>query len=252
MNYKENKWTHEEIEKLNELYQIYSTKDIAKLMDKSESSILNAIGRYKIKCNNKNKKIFATRRYWTEDELNYVKILYNEGKSINEIATTLDRSIGSVRDILYRLNLVATRDTWFWTEEEDLILKDNNNLSINELQKLLPHRTKHSISGRKSTIGAYQIVFKSPYKFRGKHGREHEYVMSNYLNRQLEDTEHVHHINCNTRDNKIENLYLTDNSNHKKIHIQLNKLLNSIVPFLLKNGIIKFNDGIYYSDETTN
>lgn len=46
---------------------------------------------------------------------------------------------------------------------------------------------------------------------------EHRYLMEKKLNRKLMKYEHVHHINGNSLDNRIENLYLVNWSKHGKI-----------------------------------
>ena len=47
---------------------------------------------------------------------------------------------------------------------------------------------------------------------------EHRHVMSLHLKRGLETSEHVHHINKNPLDNRIENLVIMSPSDHKKLH----------------------------------
>ncbi len=48
--------------------------------------------------------------------------------------------------------------------------------------------------------------------------KEHRRIMEVHLGRKLLRTEIVHHINNNPKDNRIENLLLTNASDHGKIH----------------------------------
>jgi hypothetical protein len=47
---------------------------------------------------------------------------------------------------------------------------------------------------------------------------EHRIVMENHLNRLLKDDEIIHHINENTKDNRLENLQLMKREEHKQFH----------------------------------
>lgn len=48
--------------------------------------------------------------------------------------------------------------------------------------------------------------------------RVHRIVMMAFLKRELAENEHVHHINFNKLDNRIENLQLLSRAEHLKIH----------------------------------
>ena len=50
----------------------------------------------------------------------------------------------------------------------------------------------------------------------------------------------AHHINLDKLDNRIENLFITED--HEKIHEQL----FSLTSLLLKAGFLKFNEGRYF------
>lgn len=52
----------------------------------------------------------------------------------------------------------------------------------------------------------------------------HRWVMEQYLNRRLSRNEHIHHINGNGLDNRVENLILISNSEHGKLHRKLKPL----------------------------
>jgi len=53
---------------------------------------------------------------------------------------------------------------------------------------------------------------------------EHRVVMENYLGRILEDDEVVHHCNKNIKDNRIENLELMLDSEHRRLHAKRGRL----------------------------
>lgn len=75
--------------------------------------------------------------------------------------------------------------------------------------------------GKKVEQGdGYMLVYCPEYPSAKPNGYvlEHRLVMANYLGRPLKQEEHVHHINGNKKDNRIENLEIVSNAEHRKEH----------------------------------
>lgn len=61
----------------------------------------------------------------------------------------------------------------------------------------------------------------------GKQYRLHRYIMEQHLGRKLERWEHVHHINDDSHDNRLENLVVVSNSDHQKLEYKFRKKIIS-------------------------
>ena len=68
--------------------------------------------------------------------------------------------------------------------------------------------------GGKSRLGKYMSIRVGHRKYQ----LEHRYVMEQHLGRKLKRSEHIHHINHEPLDNRIENLEIIDASTHIKMH----------------------------------
>jgi len=55
-------------------------------------------------------------------------------------------------------------------------------------------------------------------RIEGKTVGEHRYLMEQHLGRNLLKTEHVHHINGDREDNRLENLVVLSQSEHNSLH----------------------------------
>ncbi len=66
-----------------------------------------------------------------------------------------------------------------------------------------------------------------PYKFKtvnGKQYREHQYIATQALGRQLKKGEHVHHVDYNPRNNSPSNLVVCTNDYHRLLHARTDAL----------------------------
>ena len=81
----------------------------------------------------------------------------------------------------------------------------------------------------KDKKGYWRVRIPSDHEFASMRMRpngyvmEHRLVMAAYLGRPLESHEHVHHINKNPGDNRIENLRMMTHSEHMALHHKMRK-----------------------------
>lgn len=66
-------------------------------------------------------------------------------------------------------------------------------------------------------------------KVNGKWVRLHRYMMEQHLGRKLETWEHVHHINGDHLDNRLQNLQVLSNSDHQKLECKSRKRKKKLI-----------------------
>lgn len=77
-----------------------------------------------------------------------------------------------------------------------------------------------SWKGGRRKYNGYWAVWNPKHPSSNKHGYvyEHRLVMEQYYSRFLTKDEHIHHIDGNTQNNKIENLLIVSKSEHMILH----------------------------------
>ncbi len=76
----------------------------------------------------------------------------------------------------------------------------------------------------------------------------HDYVMQKKIGREIKQSEVVHHIDLNKRNNNLDNLFLYNRSKHRKEHENIKRLLEkNLFSKLFEKGVIYFDykEGIY-------
>lgn len=79
-------------------------------------------------------------------------------------------------------------------------------------------RSQKSEYGFKKSLISHGVNARKRIVKDGKRIYEHRFIMEEFLERKLSKNEHVHHINGDPKDNRIENLQVLSASDHGKAH----------------------------------
>ena len=96
--------------------------------------------------------------------------------------------------------------------------------------------------------GYQYITYYDPGDPKRKHMALQRVIMQKHMGRKLcPKTERIHHIDMDKLNNKLNNLWICDNSMHMKAHHSM----NSVVSLLMKKDLVNFNKetGKYYLKE---
>lgn len=137
-------YTNEELEYIKNNYNNMTIKELSAQINKSESSISNAIRKLGL--------IKQVHNKWSEEENQYLTDNY-EIKTAEEIATYLNRTTASVIAQVDRLGLTKQSK---WSENEIIFLTKNfDKLSHKEIGKQL-NRTQGAITAKCFDLGLYK------------------------------------------------------------------------------------------------
>lgn len=87
----------------------------------------------------------------------------------------------------------------------------------------------------------YRLVY-TPGRKGHPYSYEHVVVAEAAIGRRIRKGKHVHHINGDKLDNRPENLLVMTDSEHRKLHRQVERLAMDMV----RTGEVVFRDGAYH------
>ena len=95
------------------------------------------------------------------------------------------------------------------------------NRKSKRVAQLVEHRTHNPVGVGSIPTESTMYKYKKIKLKNGKTIDEHRYIMQQYLGRELQRNELVHHIDKNPRNNNIFNLQIITPSEHTKIHAKI-------------------------------
>jgi hypothetical protein len=116
----------------------------------------------------------------------------------------------------------VTRDAIFCTRscKSKFFAANGSMENMHKKVRLIQHgKTSSNWKGGRIVKRNYVLIWSEEFgRESDKYILEHRLVMSHHLGRRLLPSEHVHHINENRQDNRIENLQILSCSEHARKH----------------------------------
>lgn len=136
--------------------------------------------------------------------------------------------------------------------EKEYFIKENKNYfkyCDGTLKKIERYKVPLTIANKLDKDQVQKL--KKPRK-RSRLKINYRSIVEKNIGRTLLKTEIIHHLDCNRTNNSIKNLFLTNKSEHKKLHFQLEFLARylikeKIILFDLKERSYHFNEKVKFS-----
>lgn len=189
------------------------------------------------------------RRFLTEADDEFIRSNYSS-MSHRSIAEHLGIAISTVRSRGGRLGLRGRVKKWSEADDK-MILSLHGTCTQKEVadrlgrsSRSIMERSKHlSIPKWRRPSGMHAGRQIDGFN-KGRPVYTHRVVMAKHIGRSLTRQDVVHHIDCDTNNNSIENLHLFNGpSPHRLAHLSIERLIKP----LLDRGAIMFDrdDGVY-------
>lgn len=198
-------------------------------------------------CGNKSK-------LYSEEEDTFIREHYTTTPH-RIIADTLGRTVKSIRNRARKIGCDGCFRKTEWTKSEDAVVLSAQGRTLESVAKELQrHPTEVSKRARKLGVKSWRRPNGEPVTIRGyvvsrfdngKPVYEHRDVIEGDIGRKLKDTERVHHIDLNKRNNSRNNLHLFESPRqHALAHGELCKLCGTDAQRqreLLRMGFVYFD-----------